>query len=103
MSSKYSIKDLERLTGIKAHTLRVWEQRYEILRPERTDTNIRFYNNDDLRRILNISLLNNNGYKISAIAKQVAGKDSHWSSGCGTVDSAVDFDTRGPGFASSHR
>ena len=69
MSSKYSIKDLERLTGIKAHTLRIWEQRYEILRPERTDTNIRFYNNDDLRRILNISLLNNNGYKISAIAK----------------------------------
>lgn len=69
MSSKYSIKDLERLTGIKAHTLRIWEQRYEILHPERTDTNIRYYNNEDLRRILNISLLNNNGYKISAIAK----------------------------------
>jgi DNA-binding transcriptional MerR regulator len=69
MSSKYSIKDLERLTGIKAHTLRIWEQRYEILRPERTDTNIRYYNNADLRRILNISLLNNNGYKISNIAK----------------------------------
>jgi len=69
MSSTYSIKDLERLTGIKAHTLRIWEQRYEILRPERTDTNIRYYNNEDLRRILNISLLNNNGYKISAIAK----------------------------------
>lgn len=69
MSSKYSIKDLERLTGIKAHTLRIWEQRYEILHPERTDTNIRYYNNGDLRRILNISLLNNNGYKISAIAK----------------------------------
>ena len=69
MSTKYSIKDLERLTGIKAHTLRIWEQRYEILHPERTGTNIRFYSNADLRRILNISLLNNNGYKISNIAK----------------------------------
>jgi DNA-binding transcriptional MerR regulator len=69
MSSKYSIKDLERLTGIKAHTLRIWEQRYEILQPKRTDTNIRYYNNDDVKRILNISLLNNNGYKISNIAK----------------------------------
>ncbi|MDO9000472.1 MAG: MerR family transcriptional regulator [Bacteroidota bacterium] len=69
MSSKYSIKDLERLSGIKAHTLRIWEQRYNILHPERTDTNIRFYNGNDLRKILNISLLNNNGYKISTIAK----------------------------------
>ena len=69
MPSKYSIKDLERLTGIKAHTLRIWEQRYEILNPERTDTNIRYYSNTDLKRILNISLLNNNGYKISSIAK----------------------------------
>lgn len=69
MPSKYSIKDLERLSGIKAHTLRMWEQRYEILNPERTDTNIRFYSNADLKRILNISLLNNNGYKISNIAK----------------------------------
>ena len=69
MSTKYSIKDLERLTGIKAHTLRIWEQRYKILHPQRTDTNIRYYNSQDLKRILNISLLNNNGYKISNIAK----------------------------------
>jgi MerR family transcriptional regulator, light-induced transcriptional regulator len=69
MPSKYSIKDLERLSGIKAHTLRIWEQRYDILKPLRTDTNIRFYSNSDLRRILNISMLNNNGYKISKIAK----------------------------------
>ena len=68
MQSKYSIKDLERISGIKAHTLRIWEQRYEILNPERTDTNIRYYTNSDLKRILNISLLNNNGYKISNIA-----------------------------------
>lgn len=69
MPSKYSIKDLERITGIKAHTLRIWEQRYNILYPERTETNIRYYNNSDLKRILNVSLLNNNGYKISHIAK----------------------------------
>lgn len=69
MLSKYSIKDLERISGIKAHTLRIWEQRYEILHPERTDTNIRFYTNSDLKRILNISLLNNNGFKISNIAR----------------------------------
>jgi MerR family transcriptional regulator, light-induced transcriptional regulator len=68
MPAKYSIKDLERLSGIKAHTLRIWEQRYAILRPERSDTNIRYYSNTDLKRILNISLLNNNGHKISKIA-----------------------------------
>lgn len=69
MQNKFSIKDLERISGIKAHTLRIWEQRYEILNPERTDTNIRYYTNADLVRILNISLLNNNGYKISNIAQ----------------------------------
>ena len=69
MTSKYSIKDLERLSGVKAHTLRIWEQRYEILNPERTDTNIRYYSNQDLKRLLNVSLLNNNGFKISTIAK----------------------------------
>lgn len=69
MQGKYSIKDLERLSGIKAHTVRIWEQRYTILKPSRTDTNIRTYDDEDLRRILNISLLNNSGYKISAIAR----------------------------------
>ncbi len=69
MSTQYAIKDLERLSGIKAHTLRIWEQRYGILKPERTDTNIRYYTSEDLRRILNISLLNSNGFKISKIAK----------------------------------
>jgi DNA-binding transcriptional MerR regulator len=68
MPSKYSIKDLELMSGIKAHTLRIWEQRYNILKPERTNTNIRYYNNSDLRRILNISILNKNGHKISNIA-----------------------------------
>lgn len=66
--SRYSIKDLEHLSGIKAHTLRIWEQRYGILKPERTDTNIRYYSDDDLKYLLNLSLLNNNGYKISKLA-----------------------------------
>ena len=65
---KYSIKELEQLTGIKAHTIRVWEQRYGILKPERSDTNIRTYCDSDLKHILNVSLLNQNGYKISKIA-----------------------------------
>lgn len=69
MSTRYSIKDLERISGIKAHTLRIWEQRYDILSPERTNTNIRYYSGADLKKILNISLLNNNGYKISNIAR----------------------------------
>lgn len=67
--SNYSIKDLESLSGIKAHTLRIWEQRYNIISPKRTDTNIRLYDDNDLKRILNISLLNQNGYKISKIAE----------------------------------
>lgn len=65
----YSIKDLEHLSGIKAHTLRVWEQRYGILTPKRTTTNIRYYDDDDLQFLLNISFLNRNGYKISRIAE----------------------------------
>lgn len=65
----YSIKDLENFTNIKAHTLRIWEQRYNLLEPKRTDTNIRYYSDHDLKKILNINLLYSNGYKISKIAK----------------------------------
>jgi MerR family transcriptional regulator, light-induced transcriptional regulator len=65
----YSIKDLEKLTGIKAHTLRIWEKRYNLLEPKRTTTNIRFYDDEDLKRILNVALLNRNGIKISRIAE----------------------------------
>ena len=68
MKEQYSIKDLEKLSGVKAHTLRIWEQRYSILKPKRSSTNIRFYTAEDLIRVLNISLLNNNGFKISKIA-----------------------------------
>ena len=70
--STYSIKDLEQLSGIKAHTLRIWEQRYNLLQPKRTDTNIRFYDDDDLKLILNVALLNDNGVKISKIASMSA-------------------------------
>jgi len=63
----FTIKDIENLSGIKAHTIRIWEQRYGFLKPKRTGTNIRFYSNEELRTILNISLLNKFGYKISHI------------------------------------
>ncbi|MFY9151524.1 MAG: MerR family transcriptional regulator [Prolixibacteraceae bacterium] len=64
----YSIKDLEYLSGIKAHTIRIWEKRYGLLDPNRTDTNIRSYSDDDVRKILNVALLVKNGYKISSVA-----------------------------------
>ena len=65
----FSIKDLENLSGIKAHTIRIWEKRYNVLEPMRTDTNIRFYDLAGLQKLLNITLLHNHGYKISKISK----------------------------------
>jgi DNA-binding transcriptional MerR regulator len=65
----FSIKDIENLTGIKAHTIRIWEKRYNILEPLRTDTNIRYYDIKCIQKILNITLLNKHGYKISHIAQ----------------------------------
>lgn len=65
----FTIKDLENLSGIKAHTIRIWEQRYTFLNPQRTETNIRYYSNDELKTVLNIALLNKYGYKISHIDK----------------------------------
>ena len=65
----FTIKDLQNLSGIKAHTIRIWEQRYGIIKPQRTQTNIRYYSNDELKKILNIALLNRYGYKISHINK----------------------------------
>jgi DNA-binding transcriptional MerR regulator len=64
----FSIKDLENLSGIKAHTIRIWEKRYNVLEPMRTDTNIRLYNIASLQKLLNIALLHEYGYKISKIA-----------------------------------
>lgn len=65
----YSIKDLEQLSGIKAHTIRIWEQRYGLLHPDRTQSNIRTYDDEELRYLLNVSLLANHGYKISRISE----------------------------------
>ena len=67
--TKFSIKDLENFTGIKSHTIRIWEKRYQLLEPNRTDTNIRYYDSDNFLKLLNINLLYKNGYKISKIAQ----------------------------------
>ena len=69
IKSSFSIKDLENLSGIKAHTIRIWEKRYDVLQPMRTDTNIRLYDLSALQKLLNITLLHDYGYKISKIAK----------------------------------
>ena len=69
IKSTFSIKDLENLSGIKAHTIRIWEKRYELLEPMRTDTNIRLYDIKNLQKLLNVVLLTNFGYKISKISK----------------------------------
>lgn len=68
IQSRFSIKDLENLSGIKAHTIRIWEKRYALFKPNRTETNIRYYSVESLQKLLNISYLNNNGYKISKIS-----------------------------------
>lgn len=69
VKKSFSIRDLENLSGIKAHTIRIWEKRYNLLSPERTSTNIRTYSLGSLQKLLNITLLYNNGYKISKIAR----------------------------------
>jgi len=65
----YSIKDLETISGIKAHTIRIWEKRYNLLDPSRTDTNIRYYSDSELRKLLNISFLVKHGFRISKVSK----------------------------------
>ncbi|GGN05382.1 MerR family transcriptional regulator [Dyadobacter beijingensis] len=67
--STYSIRDLERITSTRAHTIRIWEQRYGLLEPERTDTNIRYYNDDHVKKLLNVCTLLNRGMKISHISQ----------------------------------
>ena len=69
IKNNFSIKDLENITGVKAHTIRIWEKRYDLLSPERSETNIRYYSNKNLQKLLNIVLLNNNNYKISKISE----------------------------------
>jgi DNA-binding transcriptional MerR regulator len=65
----YSIRDLERLTGVKAHTIRIWEKRYNLIEPKRTDTNIRSYCDEDVKKLLNVALLNKHGFRISKLAQ----------------------------------
>lgn len=67
MIQKLSIKDLENLSGVKAHTIRIWEKRYNLFNPERTGTNIRFYDHDDLKKLLNVTSILEDGLKISKI------------------------------------
>ncbi len=78
MNERYTLADLEKLTGIMAGTIRIWERRYRIIKPHRTDTNRRWYDDDDLKRIMNIAVLNRSGLKISKIAElssqEIAGK-----------------------------
>jgi len=74
MTHSFTIKDLENLSGIKAHTIRIWEQRYSFLKPSRTGTNIRYYSNTELKKLLNVALLNKYGYKISHIDKMNDGE-----------------------------
>ena len=66
--ANYSIRDLERLSGIKAHTIRIWEKRYNIIQPKRTSTNIRLYCDSELKKLLNVSILTRNGFRISQVA-----------------------------------
>ena len=68
IKTEFTIRDLENFSGIKAHTIRIWEKRYDLLKPSRTESNIRFYDNKNLQKLLNVSLLYHNGLKISKIA-----------------------------------
>ncbi len=90
---KYSIKDLENITGIKAHTIRMWEKRYGIIKPKRTNTNIRYYSDKDLKILMNISTLNKNGIKISEIvhmeSKDMCDKIIELNGSTGIVDSQI--------------
>lgn len=83
MQKSYSIKDLEMLSGIKAHTIRAWESRYDLINPERSDTNIRFYTDKHLKKILNVSVLIKGGMKIGRVAKM---SDEEVSSSVSSVD-----------------
>jgi len=90
----YSIKEVENLTGIKAHTIRIWEKRYKIVKPSRTETRIRFYSDEELKRLLNVSILNKNGVKISKISKlnddQINNKVSEITKNIKDVDSQIE-------------
>lgn len=82
----YSIVDLEKLTGVKAHTIRIWEQRYGVITPKRTQFNIRYYQDDDLKQLLNIAILNKNGHKISRIAQMQPDEINETAAALSSID-----------------
>ena len=82
----YSIVDLEKLTGVKAHTIRIWEQRYGVITPKRTQSNIRYYQDDDLKQLLNIAILNKNGHKISRIAQMQPDEINETAAALSSID-----------------
>lgn len=88
----YSISDLVKLSGLKAHTIRAWEQRYGIIQPKRTETNIRYYEDAELKQLLNITLLNKNGIKISKIAKMTEAERAEKISAFSSV--SYEYDTQ---------
>lgn len=89
--ARYSIKELEELSGIKAHTIRIWEKRYGIVSPQRTSTNIRYYSDDDLKKIITVSLLNNQGIKISHIARLPMEEMNRQLSQLSTAEASPEF------------
>ena len=86
----FTIRDLENLSGIKAHTIRIWEQRYSFLRPKRTETNIRYYSNEELKIILNVALLNKYGFKISQIDRMTESELKQKVLGLNSADAVQD-------------
>ncbi len=101
--NRFTIKNIENLSGIKAHTLRIWEQRYNLIVPKRKESNHRFYDNEDLKHILRIAYLYHNGYKISKIAglkqdelKKLSAGQKNFTSPAALVnqmiEAAIDFD-----------
>jgi DNA-binding transcriptional MerR regulator len=91
---KYSIKELEQLSGIKAHTIRIWEKRHRLVEPKRTPTNIRYYSDEDLKKMMNVSLLNTHGVKISKIvdlsAQEINQKVAELSEATESLDIYID-------------
>lgn len=98
---KYSIKDLEKYTGVKAHTIRIWEKRYGLVEPHRTETNIRYYDEQQLKFLLNVSMLVSHDYKISKISELSAEeikeevKKIYDDAGKGDIDTAIQFKLNG--------
>ncbi len=92
--TRYSIRELEKLSGIKAHTIRIWEKRYKIIKPARTNTNIRYYCDSDLKKLLNIAILNRHGFRISDIAKmsdeEISKKVMNFSYSSNDVESQIE-------------